>query len=293
MKNALTLSCQAIAVTCLLLATPSRAADQADVVHWYVPEFPPIHILVGEQRGKGYGDAVLDAIEQSLPAFAHKRAEAATPRILEQLKREANACHPTILHTPEREAFVLFSKPTLWMLPNGAVIRARDLDALRPHLDAHGDLKLESVLAGGGTRLAVNAARSFGVHLDALLKRYPDRIVTVPAADRFGSRLMKLANQRDFDIILGYPGELRYFAKQNKVPERDFRFLSLAEESVLIPGRTGCAKTAQGERIIAAIDKALSSSTILQRIEDNYLGWLEDDELIARYRKLRRQVRGG
>jgi uncharacterized protein (TIGR02285 family) len=225
-----------------------------------------------------------------LHEFRHEIVEAPTRRLMEDLKTKPNVCSVAIVKTPEREAVFDFSAmPVIWTLPNGVITLRNRLPMFTPFLNDRGELRLDTLLSSGkNRRLGILTGRSFGTGIDAVLKKHAghESLVTVPSSDQFASRLLKLANQDEFDAIIGYATELNYVAEQLGLDRRKFAFLPVAEEVPIQPGYVACSKTPFGKRVIASVNRILADKQIQQKIEAAYREWL-DPENLALYDRLR------
>jgi uncharacterized protein (TIGR02285 family) len=266
------------------------APAEREVVYWYTSDFPPVYIHAGPKRGLGHGDKRKDILIGQLREFRHEAVEAPTRRLMEDLKTKPNVCSVAIVKTPEREATFEFSAtPVIWTLPNGVITLRDRLPMFTPFLNERGELRLDAFLSSGkGRRLGIISGRSFGTGIDPVLKKHAEHksVVTVPSSDQFASRLLKLANQNEFDAIIGYVTELNYVAEQLGLDRRKFSFLPVAEEVPIQPGYVACSKSPFGKRVIAAVNRVLADKKTQQKIEAAYREWL-DPENLTLYDRLR------
>lgn len=269
-------------------ALPSSSRD---TVLWHVNNFPPYSITSGPEAGQGINDHVMSQLMKGMPEFQHKVIDASLARALENIKTRPDACSVSLLRTPEREAVMYFSIPRGLLLPNALVMMRSRADEMKPFLNAQGEVVLESMLAEGRLRLGLSPERSYGQWVDQVIKRYPGAVVTVAAKDQFASRLLKLVNQNEFDVVIGYAIELRYTVQEMKMNLHDFVVYPIAESSGLLSVGVACSKSEQGRRIIDAIDRVLLDKHVRRELDARYRSWLDDDSA-AYHDRLLRQYRG-
>ena len=280
-------------LTLLLVITfPSLAADNSgNVVQWYIASFPPINITSGPNRGQGWGDRRLEAITRRLTGYQHEIVEASGIRMTEDMQRKPNICNTGLLKTPEREQYLIFSDPILWIIPNGAITTRVRYATLKPYLNDRGELKLAEYLQQANPRIGTHASRKYGKGIDATIQKYAtaNTLVAVPSGAYPAARLLKLANQDEYDIVLGYPAELRYLAREAALKESNFVFLSIVEEPGLIQTYVACSKSDLGQKVIAQVNKIIGHPQVQDELLVAYKHWL-DDETAARYDRLRQQT---
>lgn len=259
----------------------------APIVQWYVQDFPPISILSGVDKGKGWADLRIKHISESLPSFHHVRIEATALRLREDQLRKDNVCSANMLRTPEREGYVLFSDTALWVLPNGLVTTRRLLPKIQPFINTAGELSLEALLASQHVRVSITPQRSFGRGIDDVLQRYAatPAIISFASSNHTQSRLLKLANQESIDAFIAFDVELRFLTRTLDLHENDFVFLPLVEAPALVPTYVGCSKSVIGAQVIQRVNALLADPAVLETDRAHYQRWLSDDSAL-RYRRL-------
>ena len=279
----------ALFLTCAAVEAAS-AADTRETVFWPVGDFPPSNIVSGPYKGQGSSDQRRHSLIKRMPEFRHEVIEVPTTRSIDMLKSRPNVCQPNLLKTPEREEFLVFSARPFYILPNGIITTRKRLPLFKPYLNEHGELRLADFLADGTHRIGIISGRAFGAGIDPVLKKFAGQpsIVVVPSSDHLSSRLLKLANQNEFDAVIGYPYELRYLTRQLGFDEREFTLLPIAGVPVLTQSFVACSKSELGKRVMSAIDRALEDGSVQRESDVAYRVWL-DDETAARFDRLLKQ----
>ena len=210
--------------------------------------------------------------------------------MMEDMKTKPNVCNPNLLKTPEREAFIEFSQPFSLIIPNGIVTTRTRYDKFKPYLTKNGELRLDDLLAHGQHRIGLINNRSYGAGIDAVIKKYAGTktVVDIPSLNYPVSRLLKLAHHEDYDLVPGHAPELRYLARESGLNESDFIFLTVAEESALVPTYIGCSKSDIGKKFIAAINKFAADEQVQKEDTGAYRSWL-DDKTASNYDALRKK----
>ena len=260
-------------------------------ITWVNTDFKPYAFIDGPNKGQGIMDKAISLLEKRVPArYVHTTAT--NVRVHELMKTQPNVCTGMYLKSAEREKFMEFtSLPAVKILPNGIITTRDRLGTLKPYIDDSGELRLDAALADGRFKLAATAERAYGPHLDGILNNpalqgVVLRTVTSPALD---SRLLKLVNQKEFDLLIGYAIELKSAAVRSRLNEEDFAFLPIAGEPALLSIHIGCSKSDAGRQYIAAVDKILSEPAVQQDLGRFYRQWL-DAETATRYDRLVKQA---
>jgi len=269
----------------LIVAAPAFAKEKPVVV-WYVLDFPPAYIFEGPDKGKGGRDILMRLLIEQTPEFTHQITKSNALRMLNAFKDSPNACSASLLKTEDRTKIAYFSIPYSLTLPNGMIIRAGRAVSVAPFLNDVGEVQLEKLLVETTFRIGVTTGRPYG-DIDPVLNRHRDRLVEVVSSTHFVSNLRKLADQSEYDAILGYSEELAYQVRIGAVPA-EFQFLPIAENWRLVPNHLACSKSQEGSRLIARFNQILACPELQAEEETTYLRWLPDDRLRAYY--LRRKA---
>ncbi len=266
-----------IAMLALGLASGAACAQPAEI-NWYFPDLPPHYIVDGPRHGEGFHDQALQGVFMpALPAFHHTMQVAPMLRLLQIMKTDPRACAPSAVPSPERREFMVFSRPTIVMLPPGIFVRRADAKRVAPFLDGAGKLSLTRLLRDGGMTLGVPDGRLYGGKVDALLDQYQNaRNVYSLKLQEAERRLVEMTSIGHVDAVLGYSYEAAYhLAASDAVKREPLQFYRLAEQPDYMLSHVACAKGKQGEEVIRAINAALARPATLARLEAQYKAWLD------------------
>ncbi len=254
------------------------ACAQAAEIDWYFPDLPPHYIVDGPHHGEGFHDRSLhEVFMPALPAFHHTMQVAPMLRLLQIMKTNPRACAPSAVPSIERREFMVYSRPTIVMLPPGIFIRRSDAARVAPFLDAAGKLSLARLLHDGGMTVGVPDGRRYGAKVDALLDQYEDAHnvygLKLQQAER---SLVEMTSIGRIDAVLGYSYEAAYhLAASDAVKREPLQFYRLAEQPDYMLSHVACAKGKQGEEVIRAINAALARPATLTKLEAQYKAWLD------------------
>jgi polar amino acid transport system substrate-binding protein len=122
--------------------------------------------------------------------------------------------------TPEREEFARFSRPIYVNRPVGVFFLREKEDLFRPYET------LEALMASGKFTIGRVAGLSDGPEIDALLAKYPDRIVDVTADS---IRLVKMLETGRFDFFLLPPEEIDVLLQEAQASPEDFALKTMTD----------------------------------------------------------------
>ncbi|MES2936916.1 MAG: TIGR02285 family protein [Pseudomonadota bacterium] len=275
-------------------APAGAQTSQREGIMWVSSDFRPYTIAEGPDKGQGIIDKAIAILVKRLPGVDYEYTSAANLRIFELMKARPGVCAGFLLKTTEREQFADFtSNAVLKVLPNGIITTRDRYAALRPYLNESGELRLDAMLADGKHRLAIGKTRSFGPRMDSVLATpaFQNSVVRFEEAS-MSSRFMKLLTQKEqaeYDMVIGYPIELKPSLTESRFNGKDFSFIPIAGEAALVSIPISCSKSVFGKQYTAAIDKILAEPGFQQEISQLYRRWL-DGETAVRYEKLLKQA---
>ncbi|WP_262691967.1 transporter substrate-binding domain-containing protein [Kordiimonas aestuarii] len=268
--------CFSVFAAMLLLAaalTPSvairaeyRQTDDSDstsrqpsTINWYTHSFPPAFIGSGPFEGQGYQDEILSYFENRLTGFTIKRHQTALARVIASVRYGTAACAGALGRTPERERFMIFSRPILTSLPIRLVVGESDMARIDPYLDERGQISLATLARIDGMQGSAVKDRTYGAVLDPFVRRARERGLLHTAA-RPELAFLMLARGR-VSYTFAYPDEVGYFMRLHagKDQMNSLVTLPIAEEAGLVTSYIGCSNDSAGRAVIKAVDDILTA----------------------------------
>ncbi len=254
-----------------------------DSITWMEADFVPGYIHEGPLKGQGYEDVITQIFQKNLRGYTHQTMIGNMARMTHEFKQGKQVCNVSLFKTPEREAFMYFSIPSTFTLPNGLI-------AKKDKLSLFGNAKtilLEDVLKSK-VKLGISKDRSYGKNIDAILEKYKNssNIVVHSGKDVFESLFQMLIRDR-VDCMLGLPEEVMYVAEQKGEKDR-IASLTLKENENTYDswlGYVACSKTDWGKQVIAKINQILRTERPTPEYRSAYERWL-DEHARESYRKL-------
>lgn len=270
-----------------ILASGSRAAEIPSelvpkrphgTVVWSIIPYAPIHILEGEFIGKGIADQYLREAQEFLSQYHHINQVMTPARAWHQINQKDHlVCHPSALKTAERATYAYFTKAAM-ITP---VLRV----LMRKNIWEKQFLKQEAInisdyLAQNKGSLGVVSHRSYGEHIDRVIaqgKREDRKIIQ--ASGRYGSRQLyeMLINGR-IDIMLEYPWVSAYFKRIVKKTDVVVVNINISDFPRYSPAYVACSYSAEGKKIIEALNAFIDLSIPLEKNRQRMINWLDDQE---------------
>ncbi|MCZ8075879.1 MAG: hypothetical protein O9341_17315 [Paucibacter sp.] len=223
----------------------------------------------GPGRSLGYSDRLVAYLSERLPQIQQRSLVANSKRSWQLLARGEPVCIPAALRTPEREAVAYFIDAQ-WVPPPQLIVRRDRLERL-PRNSA-GEVDLARLLADTSLRGALFEGRSYGPHLDGLLKQAPNpSAVSLYAHAGAADKLLNMVLADRADYTLDYDFMLRLRAPDNEAIQRSAPgSLGGNGEAELLPlpvqgadegmiGAMACPRNAWGLAALRQIDRVLGT----------------------------------
>jgi uncharacterized protein (TIGR02285 family) len=254
-------------VLLLALCLESRAEE---VVTWPYFDFPPL-FMSGEDGPEGIAPDVIELLDERMEGYGHVMTFMPASRMFASARRGEELCIFGIVRTPEREDFLVYSRPLRLVPPLVMVFRAGE----RPDFGKEGKtLSLAEVLDSGDYLLGDMEGLSNGEELDEIIAEHGNaENVKVFYKDTYTeSRLDMLLSGR-IDVYIGSIPELR-LAMEERGNLDDVEYARIKEGRWML-GHAACPNTSWGTRVVEAINSALSDREALRRLESIYISHME------------------
>ncbi|WP_245590205.1 TIGR02285 family protein [Desulfobulbus elongatus] len=258
-----------------------------DAITWMEVSMPPYLIQEGSAKGQGYGDVVTAILRENLPEYDHYTMVTNVVRHFQKFRDGEKVCSVGLYRTPEREAFMYFSIPSLLTMPAVLIIR-KDRHA---DFGATASVRLDDLLTRQVV-IGLSKDRSYGAEIDAVLKRHRggEQLLYYGGQELAGNYFRMLMRNR-VDGLIGLPDEAMYHAERMGLRDQ-LMTLPLEENRHSYAGwlcTVGCSKNAWGEAVIDRINAILVQQRPTARYRAAYERWL-DGATLERYRAVYREV---
>jgi len=200
----------------VLLLPSISLAQPLDVLYF---EYPPYYHslpdgraagLIVDLAGKVFDKAGVEAEFRFVPA----------KRILNDIQTGQPVASLGWFKTPEREEFARFSRPIYVNRPVGVFFLRDKEELFRPYET------LDALMASGKFTIGRVSGFSDGPQIDAMLAKYPDRIVNVTADS---VRLVKMLESGRFDFFLLPPEEIDALLQASQVSPEGFALKAMSD----------------------------------------------------------------
>jgi len=266
---------------CLALSSVGAWADD-QIIHWQMPDYPPVLIASGPHKGTGYADVFLQYFIERTPEYRHVIESSSMSRVFGLMKQGELVCEPSLLKTAEREQYVDFSGPVEFVLPHHVVVRSDRMGRLASYRDAAGAVDIARLLRDASLTTVRQEKRGYPpVVLDAM-KAVAGHKNLIQTSDDDNGPFHQLASGW-VDYIITYPDEVNWYARQLTLPPSvKFVYLPIAGLPEYTVGYVGCTKSAWGKKIVNRVNEVVSSAGKRPPWIDAEAAWL-DPEAAKRY----------
>ncbi|MEC5385112.1 TIGR02285 family protein [Uliginosibacterium sp. H3] len=204
---------------------------------WCQFDLPPMYIVDGPDAGKGSVDTQAQFLMRHMPEYQHQSQFSNIRRVSEQMRNREHIVCAGMQKNAERETYMHFSLPFLGALPPTLVLAQRNLDRLRPYLNAAGEVRLSALIEGSPLILGIAFGRSYGRNIDAVMAAYKDRpnIMVRPSGQDLTEGLIKMMSLRRIDYTIVYGSELQVYSNALSGPENEIVSLPIEGLPHFIP----------------------------------------------------------
>lgn len=248
----------AVAIGIAAPGAPAVAEDNA--ITWLLPDYPPVTIQHGPRQGTGYADIFLRHLTERTPEYAHRRESSSMSRVFGLMQQGQHVCHPSLLKTPEREAFVDFSGPVEFVLPHHIVVRSDRVSRLAPYRNADGTIDVGRLMNDPGLVTTYQEKRGYPAVVSAALKAGAGKkhIIETSADDEGPFRQLAAGW---IDYIVAYPDEVNWFTETLKLNDTaKFAYLPIMGLAEYVIGHVGCTKGAWGRKVVDRVDEIVAKA---------------------------------
>ena len=249
------------------------SSSAEDTMIWLLRDLPPLTIFEGPQKGQGALDQLLPILRERLPEYRHTVMHVNRARGIQMLRAASLTCDPSMLWTPERAKYVVFSTQAFAVASNGVTLRRSELAAMAPFI-ARNQFDLHAFLAARKARIGATAERSYGPVIDEQLKSADSHILALHYGNDALGSLLQMQRLGRLEAVLGYWPEIRYHATQQGIAPQDLMFYPIKGSGAYQRTHIGCSDTPEGRQAIKRIDEVLRE--IPQAgLQQSYASWLD------------------
>jgi len=239
-------------IAALTLLAHAAAAD--DHIDWIVTDFPPGHILAGDQAGTGIVDLEIQYLSGQMTDFTHSTRQAPNVRAWTLIKERDGICIGDALDLPERRRFALYSQHAgLAVLAPQLLVRRDQAARFDSFRNAAGEIDLRALGAEG----ALHAARTSDRPLGAVIEQFSSGAgqTQLAALPRPGLAVAML-DKGHVDYAFGYANEITYYRSVHP-NSAEMTAIPIAGQPRIFYPRIACSNGPVGRRAIARVDEIL------------------------------------
>ncbi len=262
-----------LALTGVMIGGGPVSAHAEDRLIWLLRDLPPLTIFEGPRKGQGALDQLLPILIQRLPEYQHQVLHVNRARGMQMLREPSFTCDPSLLWTPERARFIVFSRQAFVVASNGITIRRSQQEAMAPYI-VDGEFDLQGFLDDHKTRVGATAERSYGPVIDEQLKQADSHKLALHYGNDALGSLLQMQRLGRLQAVLGYWPEIRYHALQQGISADELSFYPIKGSAPYQRTHIACSDTAQGRQAIERIDQVLHDIP-QDQVQQSYASWLD------------------
>ena len=254
----------------MALAGPPVEARADSLIEWHVFDFPPLFVLsANAAEPSGFGIAIQDRLFVLLDEFDHVRHRTSLARGMALARSGASICFVGPYWTPDREAFLTYSRP-IFQFQSPMLALRRDA----PVGNQDGQVvSLTHMLTEYGHRFGLPAGLSFGPEVDTIVEEHAGDALRLFGQNRYGQALVLLEMGR-IDYTLMPPLAFTWIARERGLGDTLMQ-IPLMEAQELEVFALACSDTRVGHSVITTIDRLLEDAETAAVFEEIILEWID------------------
>ncbi|WP_256584101.1 TIGR02285 family protein [Pseudomonas sp. SDI] len=257
----------------LLLSLLPAAAWAKETLTWLLRDLPPLTIFEGPERGQGAVDQMLAVLIKNMPEYEHSITRVNRARALQVLQGNSFACDPTLLWTPERARYIVFSMPSMGTLSNGLILGSAQRGLLEPFMK-DGEADLKALLDSRTIKLGLVAERSYSTPIDDIVKQAPAESLSRHYGDNAVASLLQMQQLGRLQMVLGYWPEIRYLGAQQGLAAQTLSYVPIRGVARYQFVHVGCSDTELGREAVRHVNQLLQELR-KETLPPMYARWLD------------------
>ncbi len=248
----------------------SALMAQTVTIDWYRINFPPSLVYTPNDKeldNSGYSDKARTIAIDNMKNYKHKYLPISVKKVMKLAKKHKTKtiCFAGLNKNPQREKFLLFSKPHLLSLPNQIIAR-KDNTEIKKFLNKDGQLSLDKLLSSD-YKVSVASGRSYSPAIDKILKN--SKNVIEPTSKDISNSYIKQVVSKRVDFTIDYPIVIK--------DSKDLVSYPIFEQSDKIKVYFGCStKSGNAEDIVKSINNIIDTNE--QKMTKFYTDYLSKEQ---------------
>ena len=262
-----------LCLAALIACSWPLSAQAEGALIWLLRDLPPLTIFEGPSKGQGALDQLLPILIEHLPEYQHQVLHINRARGMQMLREPTFTCDPSLLWTPERDKYIVFSRHAFVVVSNGIMIRRSQQQTMSAFI-VDGQFDLQAFLDAHKARVGAIAERSYGPVIDERLRQADAQSLALHYGNDALGSLLQMQRLGRLEAVLGYWPEIRYHALRQGIAVDDLSFYPIKGSAPYQRTHIGCSDTPQGREAIERIDQALHDIPV-EQVQKSYAAWLD------------------
>lgn len=277
---------RALLVSAMVFAvSPVVAGEEPHSIQWAVTDWPPVHIVAGDDKQKGICDQVMLYLQRRMPEYDHQWNVSNFIGTWASIKRGERVCYASALMTPERQKFAYFSMPVVIAMSNSIVMRKE----MASELGFGDSVSLSSLLKNRRLAGRVVADRAYGKGIDNLIAdNKGEANLYFQRGTNQGLSSFRMMLEKRLDYLIEYPWVATYFEHLMK-RQGETVSIQIAEAPPYTFAHVACPRNEWGRMVIDRVNRILSEGRPTREYRDVVELW-QGEQGKARIRKIYDEV---
>ncbi|WP_417798011.1 TIGR02285 family protein [Terasakiella pusilla] len=264
-------------VSCVLLSLPSSGlAANKPTIRWVSNDLSPLYINSGPFEGQGIADQISLFLQTYLPDYTHEFENINFSRLYALVERNHLVCSGLLFRNQLRDEILHFSNP--YKPAYSQVIVSHHPMDYPPE-----GLSLEKFIAQHEHVLSVQKRRSYGAHLDPILKKEIQK-GHINVLDVSTEQMFKMLSHGRIQHFLDIENSVTYYQATHK-DQKNIHIVPVATPMDRFFGRVACTKSPAGQALIQKINQIIEDHKRTDEFRRLTELWIAPENL-ARFRRI-------
>lgn len=276
MKQAKPIRLFILALYALLAFSTQGEADEKPVIRWVSNDLSPLYINSGPFKGQGIADQISVFLQKYLPEYQHEFEDINFSRLYALAERNDLICSGLLFKNKRREEILHFSIP--YKPAYSQVLVSYHQMDYPPE-----GVSLEDFIADHDHTLTVQKRRSYGAHLDPIIKREIQK-GHINVLDVSTEQMFKMLSHGRIQHFLDIENSATYYQATHQDQET-IHIIPVATPMDRFFGRVACTKSPDGLKVIQKINQIIEDHKRTETFRHLTELWIAPENL-ARFRRV-------
>ncbi len=254
-----------------------------EVMTWAVLDFPPVYILDGAFKGKGFHQKYMRHFQKLFPEYEHETLVAKDPRIQQLMREKKRVCYNASIWS-EEWAKVAHKSLIFVIVPAHGIVTRKAV--YEKHFQENQMISLKQLLQTPEIKFGYAEGRSYGPINMPLIEQYKSDTTYIYKGKSVSRNLLKMLLSQRIHATVEYPWLIAFDLRELGQDFQQIKILQISElgDNQFIWSPLACTKNEWGQQVIERVNAYLLNALPTEEWRGIFEEWLDADS-IPHYRQ--------